>query len=167
MSKGRIDYSSIQKEIENLVLFVNLRKNIDLEDIEFFLNDEKGEKKGKIEVNKLKLKPDPPSFAGTKKEIELNRLNTEENEFNLENGLFIFDLFEIIQNNCLKQFGLQDISIEDLKRNNIHRALIIVNKKGEVTNIITNKSANKFFVDNLLLNNLKYGLDFKNKQKIE
>lgn len=164
MSKTRIDYTSVQKEAEDLLLKMKLKSAINIEDIDDFLK-EKDSKNGKLETNKIKLKPDPPSFYGTKKEIQLNRLETDKSKFNLENELFIFDLFELIEKNCLKQFGLQNISLEDLKNNNIHRALIIVNKKGEVMNIITNQSANKIFVDNLLLNNLKYGVDFKNKPK--
>lgn len=165
-SKNGIDYNLIEKEAEELLLNLKLKKYMSIEDLEKFLDKEKKDSKtGNMKIEGLSLKPKPPEFAMINNNKE-ERLILPKKQKDLGSDLLIFDLFDLIEKKCLHKFGLQDISIEDLKNNNINRALIIVNRKGEVTNIITNKSANKIFVDNLLLNTLKYGIDFKLKPKI-
>ncbi len=164
-----IDYSLIEKEAKELILSLKLKQNIDIEDLDNFINKSNKDKESKsdnMKMEGLSLKPKPPSFAIPNQNNKENKLITSKKELDLGKDLFVFDLFEIVGKNLLKKFGLQDITLEDLKNNNITRALIIVNRKGDITNIITNKSANKIFVDNLLLNTLKYGVDFKIKPKL-
>ena len=70
----------------------------------------------------------------------------------------IHDLFGLIKNKCLKQFGLPNITLNDMTLNNVTQAIIVVNKKGNILNIVANKEANSLFLSQIINNTLEYKL---------
>ena len=117
--------------------------------------DEK--KQESIEIQQLTLKPDKPKFLELPKNIQTKRLESIPEE-NLDNSLHFYDLFGLIKNKCLKQFGLPNITLNDMVLNNVTQAVIVVNKKGNILNIIANKEANSLFLSQIINNTLEYKL---------
>jgi len=113
-----------------------------------------GEQKDPISIQILKLTPDKPSFIINANNVKTKRLESIPEE-NTEQSLFFFDLFDLVQKKCLLQFGLQNITFKDLALNNVQKAILVVNKKGLIVNIVTNRGANNIFITNLINNKLE------------
>jgi hypothetical protein len=108
-----------------------------------------------IEIQIMSLKPDTPKFIPSEKNVLETRLKQVADK-DLDNTLFFYDLFDLVKNNSLKQFGLKNISLNDLTLNNIQQAIIVVNKKGNILKIIANKEANMSFLFQLINNTLEH-----------
>ena len=126
------------------------------EDKEGILNEDE-ENKDPIKIQTISLKPDGLTFKCEPEKIQQNRLESIPEE-DLDNKIFFYDLFELIQNNCLQQFGLPHLTLNDMFTNNITQAIIVVNKKGVILKIIANKEANTLFLAKIINNSLEYKL---------
>jgi hypothetical protein len=118
---------------------------------------EEDSKQDTIKVQTLKLTPDSPDFLELPKNIQDKRLVSIPEE-ELDNSLYFYDLFDLIKSKSLVQFGLPNISINDLILNNVNQAIIVVNKKGNIINIIANKEANTLFLSQIINNTLEHKL---------
>lgn len=166
----KINYNHYEhnNEINNAILFFILKHGSEEEKKEII---DKGKDKGvdKIDIAKIQLKPDYPKFINSPQNIKKKRLENIPKE-EQDRTLHFFDLFDLVKMKCLKQFGLPEISKMDLLFNNVKQAFLVVNSKGQLVNIITNKSANQKFIHNLinlkLENNiLNLNNQFKNNNK--
>jgi hypothetical protein len=153
----------IIKTLQLLMIKYNLLQQ---EDESFEIPDE--EENFSQKVLHPVLKPDSPTFIKTPSNVRRSRLSVKEQTINIDDDLLLIDLFSLINNKNLAQFGLPDISLSDLANNNITQAIIVINKKGMILDIITNKGANPAFVQALInrdfeknINKLSYTL--KNK----
>jgi hypothetical protein len=162
--KINYDQYEFKKEIKNALNFFILNHGSE-EDKKDLLSDEK-DSVGSIEVSTISLKPDPPNFTQSPDIIKRNRLKNipEEQE---DNSLHFFDLFDIVNMQCMNQFGLPNISINDLILNNVNKGFLVVNSKGKLINIITNKSANPIFIQNLINFNLENSIQKLGNSKIK
>lgn len=152
-NKVKINYDHYQhnNEINNAILFFILEHGSEKEKKEAI--DKEGEETvGRVDVSKITLKPDHPKFVDLPQNIKNKRLENIPKE-KQDRTLHFFDLFDLVKMKCLKQFGLPEISEMDLLFNNVKQAFLVVNSKGQLINIITNKSANQKFIQNLF--NLK------------
>ena len=157
--KINYDHYNFDEEMNNALLFFIMKYGSE-EDKQDILDKEKDQEGvDRIEIAQLQLKPDSPDFIPTPENIMRSRLkNIKNKKPKIEDekedlSLHFFDLFDIVEMKCMKQFGLPEISINDLLFNNVQKGFLVVNAKGKLINIITNKDANPQFVKNLI--NLK------------
>tara|TARA_Y100000588_G_scaffold41528_1_gene39615 strand:- start:243 stop:812 length:570 start_codon:yes stop_codon:yes gene_type:complete len=162
--KINYDHQKHSNEINNAMLFFILQHGSEQEKKDIV---DKGKDKGvdKVDIAKIQLKPDHPKFVNSPQNIKKKRLDNVPKE-KQDRTLHFFDLFDLVKMKCLRQFGLPEISKMDLLFNNVQQAFLVVNAKGQLVNIITNKSANKKFVQNLFnlkLENSILNLNMNNK----
>ena len=166
LNQVKINYDHYQynSEINNAILFFILEHGSEKEKKEI-IDKEKDKSVGKVDIAKIQLKPDHPKFVDSPQNIKKKRLQNIPKE-EQDRTLHFFDLFDLVKMKCLKQFGLPEISQMDLLFNNVQQAFLVVNAKGQLINIITNKSANQKFVQNLFnlkLENNILNLNMNNK----
>lgn len=154
--KINYDHYDFDKKINNALLYFIMKYGSE-EDKEDILNKEKEEEIEQVGIVQLKLKPDSPDFIPSPMNIKKSRLKNiqklkmkNEEELEEDKSLHFFDIFDIVKMKCMKQFGLPEISINDLIFNNVKKGFLVVNGKGKLINIITNKGANSQFIQNLI-----------------
>ncbi len=162
--KINYDHYKHNNEINNAMLFFILQHGSE-QDKKEIIDKEKDKKVGKVDIAKIQLKPDHPKFIDTPQNVKKKRIENIPKE-EQDRTLHFFDLFDLVKMKCLRQFGLPEISKMDLLFNNVQQAFLVVNTKGQLINIITNKSANQKFIQNLFnlkLENSILNLNMNNK----